>query len=96
MEISYTGEVGYSGWDGGVLVSARPGDTIDVSDAKAAQLAADFPDAWRTGGGEPEGELSDMKRGELDDLASGLGIVAPGKLPNIAAVVAAINAKRDG
>lgn len=37
-------EDGYHGFDGDVEVRVAHGDTFDVSDQKAAQLRADFPD----------------------------------------------------
>ena len=43
----------YNGYDPetGEFVTAGIGETIEVSDAKAAQLLKDFPKAWEKAGG---------------------------------------------
>ena len=45
-KITNNGEEEYAGWDGDTLVRAAPGEEIEVSDEKAAQLLEDFPDLF--------------------------------------------------
>jgi hypothetical protein len=89
------------------------GEETEVSQAKAAQVAADFPGCFKvdgtvagkrakkpssdgegSGGDDIRDQLLTHKRDELNAAAAKLGIDAPEALPNKAAVVDAILAKR--
>ena len=49
VKLQYTGQSIYRGVDSqsGMLLIVMPGDTVQVSSAKARQLLADFPDQWQ-------------------------------------------------
>jgi len=79
------------------------GDEVEVSEAKAAQVAEDHPGCFEVDGkvaGERaaapasdddlRGQLLAHKRDELNAAAAELGVEAPEALPNKAAVVDAI------
>ena len=50
---------GYRGYDGTTEVIVEDGGTIDVSDAKAAQLKEDFPDWFDFSGKAPRRPRTD-------------------------------------
>lgn len=45
-KITNDGDRLYRGYDAGALIHIAPGETAEVSDEKAAQLEADFPDQF--------------------------------------------------
>lgn len=51
--VTFVGPESYSGRDGDKQFRLEVGDTVDVSEAKAAQLAADFPDWFEINGKAP-------------------------------------------
>lgn len=88
----------YSGFDGDELVTLKPGESVEVSDAKAAQLAEDRPHEFEiaaaAASARPEAptmeHLLKLTRGEIDSAAASFGVDNPAALPNKQAVAEAI------
>jgi hypothetical protein len=55
VQLKNIGEEEYGGWDEGTPISVPAGDVVTVSDAKAEQLLADFPDWFSTVDAKPPG-----------------------------------------
>jgi hypothetical protein len=58
-KITLVADESYHGTDNGKPLDMQPGDSADVSDAKAAQLFEDFPDRFKKGGGRRRAAAAD-------------------------------------
>ena len=78
------------------LIHPRTGARVLATVAGAPSLIAGGfinPNADATPAEKP---LNELRRADLDKIAADLGVERPGDLPNKAAVIAAITAKREG
>jgi len=70
-KVKFHGKIEYSGWDGDKPVNFAPGDTLEVSDAKAEQLLADFPHDFALASGKPKkGPKAFGAPGEANEVES--------------------------
>lgn len=84
-KITHVGDNPYSGYDhgnAGKLIDIAPGETVEVSTAKAEQLLADFPDWFKKARGgksekTPPATHADLVGGALRDFAEKRGLKFP-------------------
>ncbi len=83
-KITLTHDEPYGGFDGDKRLDIKPGDSADVSDAKAKQLLDDFPDRFKKGSArkpKPNGKTdqdpapyAEFEGDQLRDIATARGL----------------------
>lgn len=70
MELTYKGTRPYTGFDGGKMISLRPGDSIDVSEKTAQRLMNDFPEDWKPATASAPAETGSKAEEEIPSVGS--------------------------